>query len=145
MKRLLFVLCAGLMACAFTARAELKWGTDLNTALAQAKKDKKLVMINFTGSDWCIWCKRLQKDVFSTKEFDDYAKDNLVLVEADFPRTKKIDSKQQKANEALMTKYNVQGFPTLVVLNGDGKKVGELGYEKTPQLFISKLQDAKKK
>lgn len=144
MKKLLLTLSASLLALQLTA-AELKWLTDLPTAQAQAKKEKKMVMLNFTGSDWCGWCTKLKKDVFSTKEFNEYAAANLVLVEVDFPRTKKLGAKQEAANDALMAKHKVQGFPTLIVLNADGHQVGQLGYEATPQPFIAKLEVARKK
>ena len=144
MKKLLLTLSASLLAFQLTA-ADLKWHTDLPTAQAQAKKEKKMVMLDFTGSDWCGWCVKLKKDVFDTKEFKDYAATNLVLVEVDFPRTKELGAKQVAANEALMAKYKVQGFPTLIVLNADGNQVGQLGYESTPQSFLAKLEVARKK
>ena len=144
MKRIVLTLFASVLAFQLTA-AELNWLTDLSAAQAQAKKEKKMLMLDFTGSDWCSWCTKLKKEVFDTKEFADYAKENLVLVEVDFPRKKKLDAAQQKANEALMEKYKVKGFPTLVVLNADGQQVGELGYESSPKPFIAKLQQARKK
>jgi protein disulfide-isomerase len=144
MKKLSLTLMAGLLATQLTA-AELHWLTDVSAAQAKAKKENKLVMLDFTGSDWCGWCIKLKKEVFDTKEFADYAKDNLVLVEVDFPRKKKLDAKQEKANETLMEKYKVKGFPTLVLLNADGKQVGELGYESSPKPFIAKIDQARKK
>ena len=125
MKQLILQLAAGLIALSFTAsaRAELKWATDLPSAIAQAKKEKKIVFVDFTGSDWCGYCIQLKKDVFDTKEFEAYAKDNLVLVEVDFPRKKKQAPELAKANEGLNEKYKPTGFPTIVVLNGDGKEV----------------------
>src|SRR5436190_6758968 len=93
------------------------WDDNYDKAIAQAKEEKKLVMLDFTGSDWCGWCIKLNKEVFSKPEFSDYAKKNLVLVEVDFPRTKKLSSEQKKANEALQEKYQIRGYPTLVVLD----------------------------
>src|SRR5437867_12918514 len=122
----------GLIASCALLRAgaeELQWLTDLPKAQAQAKKENKLVMLDFTGSDWCGWCIKLHKEVFSQPEFADYAKKNLVLVEVDFPRTKQQSEALKKANQALQAKYKVEGYPTIIVLNGEGKKVGELGYE----------------
>jgi len=109
---------------------ELVWQTDLPKALAQAKTEKKLVLLDFTGSDWCAYCKRLHRDVFSTSEFADYAKKNLVLVTVDFPRNTPQPKELKKANEALQSKYRVDGFPTLVVLNSAGKEVDrQSGYD----------------
>ena len=124
--------------------AELQWNTDLAKAQAQAKKENKLVMLDFTGSDWCGWCIKLNKDVFSTQEFADYAKKNLVLVEVDFPRHKELAANQKKANQALQEKYKIEGYPTIIVLNPEGKKLGDLGYMNSPKPFIKKLDDLKK-
>lgn len=126
--------------------AEGQWQTDLPKAQAQAKAEKKLVMLDFTGSDWCGWCIRLDKEVFSQKEFIDYAKANLVLVEVDFPNKKKQADELKKANNALQKKYGIEGYPTIIVLDGDGKKIGQLGYQKGgPKAFIESLEKIKKK
>ena len=137
----------GLIACWALLQAgadELQWLTDLPKAQAQAKKENKLVMLDFTGSDWCGWCIKLNKEVFSKAEFAKYAKDNLVLVEVDFPRHKEQSAEQKKANKALQEKYQIQGYPTIIVLNGEGKKVGELSYMDSPKKFIAELDKAKK-
>lgn len=143
-----FVLAAiTLIAATVTnlSAAESAWSTDLPAAQAQAKKDKKLVLVNFTGSDWCSWCKKLQKEVFTTKEFKDYAKEKLELVEIDFPNNKKQTDALKKANEALQTKYKAEGFPTIVVLNGEGKEVWrQVGYMPGgPGAWIAKLKSLK--
>src|SRR5262245_677350 len=128
MKRIVSLLCVALLSLPLLA-GELKWGTDLPAALAQAKKDGKVVLMDFTGSDWCGWCKKLDKEVFSTPEFAEYAKKNLVLVEVDFPANKKQSAELQKANEALKNKYGAEGFPTIVVVSGDGKQLWkQVGY-----------------
>jgi len=129
-----------------SARAEsLEWQTDLPKAQAQAKTEKKLVMLDFTGSDWCGWCIKLNKEVFSQPEFAEYAKKNVVAVEVDFPRKKTLSAAQTTANGALAKKYAIQGYPTIIVLDGDGKKVGELGYMKGgPKAFIAELDKLKK-
>ena len=89
----------------------------------------------------------MNKEVFQTQEFADYASKNLVLVEADFPRKKALPAKQEKANNALKAKYKVDGFPTLIILNGDGKKLGEeVGYGGGgPKSVIAKLEKYKSK
>ena len=125
--------------------AELEWQTDLAKAQAQAKKENKLVMLDFTGSDWCGWCIKLNAEVFSKSEFEEYARKNLVLVEVDFPRKKKLSEEQQKANNALQAKYKIEGYPTIIVLDGDGKQVGQLNYMSSPQPFIEGLEKMKKK
>src|SRR5258706_11296890 len=106
-----------------------EWLTDLPKAQAKAKAEKKMVLMDFTGSDWCGWCKKFDKDVLSTPEFQEYAKKNLVLVEVDFPSKKPQSAETKKANAALKSKYEVQGFPTFVVLGSDGNEVGrQRGY-----------------
>lgn len=127
--------------------AELTWLTDLPRAQEQARKENKMVLMNFTGSDWCSWCFKLKRDIFSTPEFAEYAGKNLVLVEVDFPRRKKLSPEQKKANQALQAKYKAGGFPTLVALSSAGKEVWkQVGYlPGGPQALISKLDEAKKK
>jgi protein disulfide-isomerase len=145
MKTLLTCLLAAWAVAQATA-AELEWMTDLPKAQEKAKADKKLVMLDFTGSDWCGWCIKLKKEVFSTDEFAQYAKTNLVLVEVDFPRKKQLSAAQVKANAALQDKYGIQGYPTIIVLNSEGTKVSQLGYQPGgPKAFIAKLDSAKKK
>jgi thioredoxin-related protein len=126
--------------------AELNWLTDLPKAQAAAKADSKLVMLDFTGSDWCGWCIKLNKEIFSKPEFEEYAGKHLVLVEVDFPRAKPQSPELKKANQALQQKYKVEGYPTIVVLNSEGKKVGELGYmQGGPKAFIAELEKLKSK
>jgi len=136
----LIACCALLQAQA----AELEWHTDLAKAQAKAKAENKLVMLDFTGSDWCGWCIKLNKDVFSKPEFAEYAKTNLVLVEVDFPRAKQMSEEQKKANAALGKKYQIKGYPTIIVLNKEGSKLGELGYMASPTPFIDELKKLKK-
>ena len=138
-------LLAVLLASQMTVLAEVKWSTDLPAAQTEAKKDKKLVLVNFTGSDWCGWCKKLQAEVFTTKEFDTFAKGKLVLVEIDFPNQKKQSAELKKANAALQEKYKASGFPTIVALNGEGKEVWrQVGYMPGgPKAWIAKLESLK--
>jgi len=145
MNKMFLPLFASLLASQLTAQADVQWSTDLPAAQAQAKKDKKLVLVNFTGSDWCGWCKKLQAEVFTTKEFDTFAKDKLVLVEIDFPNQKKQSAELKKANEALQAKYKASGFPTIVALNGEGKEVWrQVGYMPGgPKAWIAKLEPLK--
>ncbi len=145
MKRFAAVLLA-LCAVAQLNAAELTWLTSLSNACEQAKAQKKLVLVDFTGSDWCIWCKKLDKEILSQPEFVEYAQTNIVPVKIDFPMKTEQPEELKKANKALQTKYEIKGFPTVVVLNGDGKEVGRLGYEPNgPKAFISSLEKLKGK
>jgi len=135
------LIALGLTLIGITASAESNWVTDYKKAQEDAKAGKKLMLLNFTGSDWCGWCMKLDREVFSTPEFQNFASKNLVLVKLDFPRRKPQTEALKKQNEQLAQKYGIQGFPTIIVLNGQGEKVGELGYmEGGPSPFLAKLE-----
>ncbi len=120
------------------------WVTDQPKALEKAKSEKKLVLMDFTGSDWCGWCMKLDKEVFSTPEFQKYAQDHLVLVELDFPHKKVLPPALKTQNDGLQQKYGIEGYPTIIVLDGQGKKLGELGYQPGgPTAFIAALDKLK--
>ena len=127
--------------------AEAIWLTDLPKAQAQAKTENKIVLLNFTGSDWCGWCIKFKKDVLDTPEFQAYAAKNVVLVELDFPHKKAQTDDMKKANNGLKSLYKIHGFPSLVVLDKGGKEIGrQVGFAKGgPTAFIAKLEEFKKK
>ena len=128
MKRLVcFLVFAGWAAWASAQTAT--WLTDYPAAQAQAARENKFVFLDFTGSDWCGWCKRLKAEVFDHPEFAAYAASNLVLVEVDFPRHKSQPAGQKEANQKLAEKYGIPGFPTVILLDGTGQRVGQLGYQ----------------
>lgn len=120
---------AVLAATAFAGDAPV-WQTDYEKAAAQAAKENKYMLLDFTGSDWCIWCIRLQKEVFSQEEFKTYAADKLVLVLLDFPREKRQSEAEKKQNKELMEKYEVKGYPTIVILSPKGDLVAKTGYRR---------------
>ncbi len=106
------------------------WMTDFAEAKQKAKAENKHILIDFSGSDWCGWCIKLDKEVFSQKEFKAYAKENLILVLADFPRDKSKQSDEvQKQNAKMAEEFKVQGFPTVFILGPDGKTVAKTGYQ----------------
>ena len=122
------------------ASAKEGWLTDYKKAQEEAKASNKLLLIDFTGSDWCGWCIRLDREVFSKPEFREYATKNFILLEADFPRRKELAAEVKAQNLELAQRYRIEGFPTIVVLDGTGKKVGELGYTPGgPAAFIAQL------
>lgn len=124
------------------------WSVNLDNTLASAKKDKKHVLLYFSGSDWCMPCKMLDRDIFETKEFKDYAQKNLLLVKADFPRRaeNKLSTQQQNYNSLLGQKYGVRGMPTVVLLNSEGAELNRIvGYPRmTPQAFVQDFIEVSK-
>jgi thioredoxin-related protein len=133
-------------ALAGSLRATSNWETDLKKAQEQAKTSNKLVLLDFTGSDWCGYCIQLDREILSRPEFKEYANKNLVLVEIDFPRRKTQSVNLRKQNQQLAEEYRIQGFPTIIVLNGSGRKVWRYdGYfPGGPDAFIAELEKARK-
>jgi thioredoxin-related protein len=114
---------------------ELVWHTDINKAIEISNKTKKPMLLFFTGSDWCGWCIRLQNEVFKKPEFTKWAKENVVLVELDFPRRISQTSELRNQNATLEEEFDVQGFPTIWFATAKTKKgknnftkLGTLGY-----------------
>jgi protein disulfide-isomerase len=121
------------------------WTTSYEEGQQDAKANNKLVLLDFTGSDWCGWCILLEREVFSKPQFKEYASKNLVLVELDFPQRKPMPDAIKMQNVKLARRFQVQGFPTIIVLNGDGQMVGELGYMKGgPEAYIKVLERLRK-
>ena len=120
-----------------------KWTMDLDTAKKLANEKKLPILLNFSGSDWCGWCKLMEKSVFSKQDWKGYAKDNILMVLIDFPKDSTIVPQEYvERNNELKAKYNVEGFPTFVVLDDNAETVlGRLGAgrEKTPASFIDEL------
>ena len=140
-----FFLAAALAVTATTFASAETWLTDYKAASAKAKAENKPLLMDFTGSDWCGWCMKLDREVFDTPEFKDYADKNLVLLKLDFPKKKSQAPHEKKQNEELAQRYGIQGFPTIIVLNSGGKAVGKLGYtEGGPGAFIKKLESKTK-
>ena len=128
-----------------TSSSKAGWITDYEQGQQEAKANNKLVLLDFTGSDWCGWCILLDREVFSKPQFKEYASKNLVLVELDFPKTKPMSETTRMQNVRLAQRYQVQGFPTIVVLNGDGQVVAELGYmQGGADAFIAILEKLRK-
>lgn len=123
------------------------WGTDFEKARQQAAKEHKLVMLNFSGSDWCGPCIRMHDEIFETAVFKDFAATRLELVKADFPRLKKnaLPKELQQLNEKLADKYNTKGiFPLTLLLDSEGKIVKSWeGFPKlTPEQFVQEIKNA---
>jgi thioredoxin-related protein len=145
MKKVALCLLACWAAWQVSAAEDL-WLTSLPKAMAQAKAEHKMVLMDFNGSDWCPPCKALRKNVFSSPEFVEFAKKNLVLVDVDFPHHKELGAEQKAANETLSKKYDVEGFPTVVILDANGKQLKkDVGYDgQSAKDYIEELQKLQK-
>lgn len=131
MKTLALTTLTLLMTTAVTL-AKTGWDDNYEKSLTKAKEEQKLVLLDFTGSDWCGWCVKLDEEVFSKPAFKKFAKENLVLVELDFPRGKNLPRKTKEQNDALKGKFKVSGYPTIIVVDPEGKEVYRCaGYKPT--------------
>jgi len=122
--------------------SDLTWSTDFSRTLVQARADGKMVLLDFTGSDWCPWCIKFDHEVLDTDLFATYARNKLELVLVDFPRAKPQSDAVKQANRALASQYHVTGYPTYVLVNYAGNELGrQVGYaEGGPSAFISELE-----
>lgn len=126
----------------------IPWVLDFNAAKAQAKRENKHLLINFTGSDWCGWCKKLEGEVFAHKEFIDAASKHYVMVYLDFPNAQELKDKVVDAalNQRLSKEFGVGGFPTIMLTNADGHPYGRTGYRPDgPAPYLSHLEELRAK
>ena len=153
MKNFLAVLLVAVSLNGFAQQKQLEWHTDVSKAIKISMDNEKPLFFFFTGSDWCGWCIKLQKEVFFKPEFEKWAQDNITLVELDFPKRKKLDASLQKQNDELRNMFAVRGYPTgwLVIPEVldkkiNFKKLGKLGYVKGgPSAWIKVVEDILKK
>ncbi|MGC3992082.1 MAG: thioredoxin family protein [Chthoniobacteraceae bacterium] len=118
------------------------WTEDYSAAVITAKNEKKLLLLNFMGSDWCAPCNQLEKEVYSTTTFEEYATKHLILVKVDFPlRSPQAEAVKQQ-NAKLQAQYGVLDLPVAVLTDSEGKKLGQIfGYiEGGPTAFIKELE-----
>lgn len=121
--------------------ADPVWLTDLDEGIKVAQAEKKAILVDFTGSDWCGWCIRLKKEVFDQKEFAAVTKD-FVLVELDYPQKKKQPAEEKAKNKALAEKFGIEGFPTVLLLSAAGEPFAQTGYEKGgPVKYLAHLAE----
>ena len=138
--RLAFIV-AVIFGTALSARAE-GWLTNFEEAKKQATEKNVPIIANFSGSDWCGWCIKLDREVLSKPEFMDYAKENLVLLNLDFPARKKQDQAIADQNKALAAKYGIRGYPTVLVLDATGKVVAKTGYQPGgPAAYVEHIKE----
>ncbi len=144
MKKIILVF-AFLISGYIAQAQELNWYTDMSKATEVSLKENKPLLLFFTGSDWCGWCIKLQKDVLKTNEFATWATQNVILVELDYPRSKPQDAAIKTQNQQLAQTFGIQGYPTVWLVNpakGKDNKVnltglGSLGYDKSASNWIT--------
>ena len=141
MKKIILALVIGLVAVSSAIAQD--WQTDISVAKEIASKENKHIVMVFQGSDWCAPCIKLDREIWSTETFINYANEHFVLVQVDFPRRKKnaLSETQTTSNAQLAETYNKRGvFPFVVVMDSKGNVLGETGYKKvSPQDYIKEL------
>ena len=127
-----FTLC--FMGNGSTLQAEappsLTWYTNLDQAIKTAKSESKPILLFFTGSDWCIWCQKIDKDIFENSDFIKETANKLVFVKLDFPRRTPLDPSTAQQNKTLQHKFAVRSFPTVIIIDAEGNPMGTTGYAK---------------
>jgi thioredoxin-related protein len=119
----------------------VEWNANFAEALVQAEREHKLVLLDFTGSDWCYWCQRLHAEVLSQPSFALYARNNLVLVVLDYPRRKSLEPELAKQNAQLADQFSVNAYPTIILVDSAGKELGRTGYmQGGPKTFVRELK-----
>ncbi len=138
---------AALHCSAFASAKGDGWTADYPAAKKEAAASKKDLLIDFTGSDWCGWCIKLNEEVFSHAPFKDGVKDKFVLVELDYPKDKSILSEETlKQNEELAKKYPIKGYPTILLCDADGKPFAATGYQPGgPEAYVKSLDELRAK
>ncbi|CAN5711114.1 thioredoxin family protein [soil metagenome] len=140
------LILATMALAAISAFAAEGWPTNYAAAVKESKKTGKPILADFTGSDWCGWCMKLDKEVFSTSEFKAWAKKNVVLLSLDYPQQKKLSAAEKKQNDMLQQKYQIRGFPTILFLDHTGKMLGQYGYDEGgPKAWTAKASKMIKK
>ena len=147
MKRFLITVASLVALSSASMAAESGWLTTYEAAKKQAKEENKPILINFTGTDWCGWCIKIEKEIFSKDEFKAYAKEKLILMEVDFPEKKKQSDEVKAQNKVLDKEFKIEGYPTIFLIDAEGKKLSEdIGYrEGGAQAYVDHLKELLKK
>ncbi|AXT59869.1 thioredoxin family protein [Aquimarina sp. AD10] len=142
-----FLIIALLFTFTSTTLQAQEWTTNFEKAKINAAEQNRNIILVFQGSDWCVPCIKLDREIFNSEEFKSYSKDHFIMVQADFPRKKKnqLVPELQEQNNKLAEKYNKNGFfPFVVVMDKNGTVLGETGYKKTtPSAYIKLLESFK--
>ncbi len=142
---LLIVIITISLAFAFPVFAEYPpqgWNDSITEGIAQAEREGKMLLLDFTGSDWCVWCSKLESEVWTTPEFESWSRENLVKVFLDFPQTISLSDEQKLQNQLLQQYFGVKGYPTIFLLDSNLTPLLQTGYhEGGPGEYIRHLQE----
>lgn len=124
----------------------IHWIENYDEALQKSQATNKPLLLFFTGSDWCIWCNRLEKEVFEDPQFIASAGDSYIFLKLDFPSNKRQDNRIAKQNSQLQSKYHIEGYPTIILLDSNERLIGTTHYEagggKKYALYLKKLANS---
>lgn len=143
MKKIIFLLLTVLsISCQMNTSKDQEpkkiWQTNVQQALEEAKQTGKPIFAFFTGKEWCSWCKKLDRQILSQQPFIEYAKENLILLELDFPRGRKNLPKEQLV---LARKFNIKGYPTVILMDSETNLLGQTGFEyMTPEQYVEHIE-----
>lgn len=132
MKRHFYMLLGLMLLCCmslFAGSSNISWNSNYKDAVVEAGKNNKPILLFFTGSDWCKWCQKMQEEVFASSDFVSEVGDKFIFVEVDFPMNKELPKDQKEQNDQLRKKYNINSFPTIIVLSSRGDFLAESGYQ----------------
>lgn len=149
MKKIILLILISISISIFSADNQIEaaggltWFTSFNSAIEDASKKDSIIIVNFTGSDWCEWCHELEKNVFSKDVFHKWSEENATLLYLDFPQNKVLSQEQSNHNRVLAQVYGVQGFPTILILDKNGNLIGRTGYGEDVDTWIKNIEDNK--
>jgi thioredoxin-related protein len=136
----LFFLAAGAGSQAWSGGGEIAWLIDNEEAQEVARSEGRPIFMIFVGSDWCVWCERMEDEILSTVQFADYAGEHLILLKIDFPKSIELPEARMKKNRKLQNIYRISGYPTVVITDSEGAVLGRLPYMTGgPEPFLGEL------
>lgn len=137
---LVAMLWVGCLSAAEVATSKVQWMSNYQQGMQQAQQSGKPLLVLFTGSDWCSWCKKLEQEILSRPEFEQSLANRFVFVKLDFPLYKTGDPAETERNKTIQKQFDVQGFPTIVIVSANGQKIGSAGYQPmSPKAYADHL------
>ena len=124
---------------------KINWVTDIEKAKSDAKQKKVPIFLYFSGSDWCPHCKKMDREILSSADFQQLVQDKVIFVHVDFPHTKKLDEKTAKQNHDLKKQFGISGFPTVLLVDANLKLITKVSRKPEPKAFAQELLSHLKK